>query len=83
MSGSKLRLIAGGAPDKPPRNRKARTLTPWECRICETDIGVRTRSLVKVRHGAQEDGQQRITGGRDVWACAMCMARGKLTQATS
>ena len=86
MSGSemrangRLRLVPGGTPDKPKRSPKA--TTPWDCRVCEVDIGVRTRALIKVRVGAQEDGQLRISGGRDVWCCASCMARGKLTQQT-
>jgi hypothetical protein len=36
----RLRLIEGGRPNKP--KRKPRTLTFWECRVCEVDIGVRT-----------------------------------------
>jgi hypothetical protein len=82
-SGSRLRLIEGGQPDKPKRKRKPREQKPWECRVCETDIGTRTRTLVKVRHGAFEDGELKVTGGSDHWACAMCMARGKLTLQTA
>ena len=77
----RLRLIPGGNPEKPKRASKA--TTPWECRVCDANIGVRTRALIKVRVGAQEDGQLRISGGRDVWCCASCMARGKVTQQTA
>jgi hypothetical protein len=76
-------VIDGGAADKPKRARKARVQKPWECRMCEADIGIRTRSLVKVRTDAMEDGQLRISGGRDVWVCAFCMSRGKFTAVTS
>lgn len=79
----RLRVIEGGQPDKPKRNRKARTLRPWECRVCEPVLGVRSRGLVKVRYDAQEDGQLRISGGRDIWVCAMCLAQGRWTPQTS
>jgi hypothetical protein len=79
----RFKVIEGGRPDKPKRKRQARTLTFWECRVCETDIGVRTRSLIKVRHAPFEDQNLRITGGSDCWVCAMCLARGKFTQQTS
>lgn len=79
MSESRLRVIEGGLPDKPKRKRKPREQRVWECRVCLVDIGAASRSLVKVRHGAVEDGQLRISGGSDVWVCAMCLARGKMT----
>ena len=77
----RLRLIPGGQPDK--LKRQPREESPWECRTCEADIGVRTRALIKVRLGAMEDAQLRISGGRDVWCCASCLARGKVTQQTA
>lgn len=80
---SPFRVIPGGQPDKPKRTRKARVLTPWECRVCDVDIGVRTRSLVKVRDQAMQDGQLNISGGRDVWVCAFCLSRGKHTPVTA
>lgn len=80
---SPFRVIDGGKPDKPKRPRRARRLTPWECRICEADIGVRSRSLMKVRDQAFQDERLRITGGTDKWVCAMCMARGKVTPVTT
>lgn len=83
MGSSPFRVIDGGKPDKPKRQRRARTLTPWECRTCEADIGVRTRSLIKVRDQAFQDNDLKITGGNDVWACACCMARGKVTAVTA
>lgn len=51
--------------------------------MCETDLGVRTRFLTKVRQGAFEDERLRITGGQDVWVCAMCLARGRFTPQTA
>lgn len=83
MTNSLFRLIAGGKPETPKRQRRARTLTPWECRTCEADIGVRTRSLIKVRDRAFQDQDLKITGGNDVWACAGCLARGRVTPVTS
>lgn len=83
MTDHKLRLIPGGKPDKPKRSRKAPGRTPWECRICEGDIGVRTRQLVKVRDQALEDGSGKIYGGSDIWVCAVCLARGRVTPITS
>jgi hypothetical protein len=79
MSSSRFRLVPGGEPAKPRR----KAATPWECRVCEPVLGVRTRSLVKVRQGAFEDARGRITGGRDIWVCATCLARGVLTPVTS
>lgn len=80
---TRLKLIEGGNPDKPKRNRKVRRLTPWECRVCLVNEGHATRGLVKVRWGPFEDDQLRITGGQDCWVCAFCMARGRFTQQTS
>jgi len=83
VTNSRLRVIEGGQPAKPKRNRKAKSLRFWECRVCETAIGVRTRALIKVRQGAFEDERLRITGGSDIWVCASCLARGKITPQTS
>lgn len=55
----------------------------WECRICEPANGVRSRYMSKVRHGAHEDAKGRISGGRDIWVCAICLAAGVFTPVTS
>lgn len=83
MGSTPFRVIDGGLPEKPKRPKKARVLVPWECRVCDTDIGIRTRSLIKVRDQAFQDQNLKITGGIDVWACACCMARGKVTPVTA
>lgn len=85
MSDNRLTVIDGGlaaTEPKPKRARKARVLTPWECRKCEEDLGFRTNSLIKVRNSPSIDGFK-ITGGRDVWVCAMCLARGRFTATTT
>ena len=81
MAGERFRIVEGGAPAKPRRKRG--TKNTWECRICEPIQGVRSRYMVKVRQGALEDGAGRISGGRDVWVCSICMLRGVFTPITS
>jgi hypothetical protein len=74
-------VIEGGPAVKPRRKPSPRTRTVriWECRICYGDIGVKTRTLMKTKFGAEEDGQLRIANGRDTWVCVHCLARGKVT----
>jgi len=78
-----VRLVVDNAVPAKRRRRKPHEFTPWECRVCETEIGVRTRALVKVRQYAEQREDLKITGGHDVWACAHCLARGKITPVTS
>lgn len=81
MSGERFRVIDAGAPAKPRRRAGAKAV--WECRICEPVDGVRSRYMTKVRQGAVEDSRGRISGGRDVWVCAICLSRGVFTPTTS
>ncbi len=74
MTGERLKLIQGGAAN-PKRKRRL-----WEgCATCLADIGVRSRTLVKVTQSPEVDSRGKIAGGRKVLVCAMCLARGKLT----
>jgi hypothetical protein len=83
MGSSPFKVIEGGAAAKPKRPRKTKESVLWECRFCEVDIGVRTRQLIKVRTHARQDGKLKITGGDDIWVCAFCMTRGKMTPVTA
>jgi hypothetical protein len=80
VSDRPFRLIPGGV--EAPKTKRT-GLTQWECRACLANEGVLTRALVKVRYGAFTDPQLRITGGSDVWACAVCLARGRYTPVTA
>jgi len=85
LTSGRLTVIEGGQADtpvKPKRPRKARKLTPWRCRQCEPEFG-QGAYLIKVRQGAMEDGELRVTGGKDIWVCATCMLRGRFTPQTS
>lgn len=74
MTGERLRLIEGGA-GRPKRRHRL-----WDgCQVCEADIGVRSRTLVRTIQSPEVDARGQIVGGRKVLACAMCLARGKLT----
>lgn len=68
---------------KPKRARKRPGFSPWECRVCEVDIGVTSRALVKVRLYAEQGADLSIKGGHAAWVCATCMARGKVTVVTA
>lgn len=83
MSGERFRVIEGGEAAKPKRKRPAGARVVWECRICEPVNGVRSRMMTKVRQNATEDARGRISGGNDVWVCALCLLAGRLTPVTS
>lgn len=81
MTTQRLRLLPGGRPDKPARKPGAKVV--WECRICEPVMGSRSRYMTKVRQNALEDARGRISGGHDVWVCAICLAGGVFTPVTA
>jgi len=75
VTGARLQLVASGQPKK--RNREPRL---WDgCPTCETDIGVRSRTLVRAVQSPEVNARGAIVGGRKVLVCAMCLARGKFT----
>lgn len=75
MAGERFRLVEGGRPE--PRKRAHRL---WDgCAQCEIDIGVRSRAILDIRTGPEVTAKGDLVGGRKVKACAMCLARGKLT----
>lgn len=49
------------------------------CLTCWTDLGVETSAAVQVRVAPRRQPSGKITGGRLQWACAHCLARGKVT----
>lgn len=84
MTEGRLRVIDGGVPiEKPKRKRKPRTPTAWKCRTCTAEDGRDLGVLMKVKVGAFEDGQLRLSGGRDAYVCAICLMKGRLTFQTS
>jgi hypothetical protein len=75
----RLKLVA--ASDR-TASRRAPAPALWLCRVCEAETGVATSAAVRVRLAPAFDAKGRLTGGTDAWACAYCLARGKLTRLT-
>ena len=67
--------------DKPRRGRRLaldqdEQVTCW---ACEKDIGVATSAVVEVTVAPRRTPAGKKAGGTKQWACAYCLARGKLT----
>lgn len=53
----------------------------WSCWVCENDIGTETRALTQIVMGPRIVDHD-VEGGHDIWVCAFCLSRGKVTRAT-
>lgn len=81
MSGERrFQVIDGGGKPKRYRARKGEA-SQWTCWQCEADLGIATSAVVRVRHSPMTRGAI-IEGGTNIWVCAHCLGRGKLTRCT-
>lgn len=77
---SRFTVIEGGNKPIPGTRRKRKgDAIMCRCRTCQVDIGVSSSVWIKVKLGLMERAG-RPEGGTDAWVCAMCLARGKVTQ---
>lgn len=77
----RFKIIEGGnAPKKFRRPFGQRQL--WTCPVCSNDIGLESSAVVDVRLSPTTDGKK-IIGGQRASVCAFCLARGKVTIASS
>lgn len=74
-------IEGGGQPIAGTRKKRKGDPVMCLCRTCQADIGVATNNWIKVRLGVMERAG-RLEGGTWCYACAMCLARGKITRAT-
>jgi hypothetical protein len=79
---SYLTTVQGERPaDQPRRGRRLaldedEQITCWQC---EKDIGVASSAVVEVTVAPRRTPTGKKAGGTKQWACAYCLARGKMT----
>lgn len=79
---SHLTTIDGDRPTDKPRAGKRRSIGDDEqvtCWQCLKDIRLETSAVVEVVVAPRRSPENKKTGGTKQWACAHCLARGKVT----
>jgi hypothetical protein len=69
----------GGGP-RPWRRRSLEESEQITCSACELAIGVASSATVEVRLAPRRAPDGKIVGGTRIVACALCLARGVITE---
>jgi hypothetical protein len=82
MTKPPLGVIDGGrkAGSRPWRRRALDQDEQVTCHRCEAVHGVATSVVVKVVLSPRRSPRGSKSGGRSIWACAYCLARGEITE---